>query len=164
MDKLAPNLSERDRLIILYGGVIAALLLFYFIIWTPLNVKNAELADNNAQTRELIDWMQKAKVQLVHLHEQSKNKASANVSLLSAIEQSVKRNRLDAAAGDIKQLEKNRVQVSFAEVDYRAVMRWIEDVQGASQSKIDKVSIQKTAKPGMVHVEITLERSESPLK
>ena len=158
MDKIAPNLSERDRLIILYGGIIAALLLFYFIIWSPLNAKNDELVDSNAQTRDLIDWMQKAKVQLVHLHEQSKNKTATNTSLLSAIEQSVKRNRLDAAAGDIKQLEKNRVQVSFAEVDYLAVMRWIEDVQGVSLSKIDKVTIQKTGKPGMVHVEITLER------
>lgn len=158
MDKIIPTLSERDRLIVLYGGIVAALLLFYFIIWSPLNAKNDELVDSNAQTRDLIDWMQKAKVQLVHLHEQSKNKSATNTSLLSAIEQSVKRNRLDAAAGDIKQLEKNRVQVSFAEVDYLAVMRWIEDVQGVSLSKIDKVTIQKTGKPGMVHVEITLER------
>jgi type II secretory pathway component PulM len=94
----------------------------------------------------------------VHLHEQTKNKASANVSLLSAIEQSVKRNRLDAAAGDIKQLDKNRVQVSFAQVDYFAVIRWIEDVQVTSASKIEKVSIQKTAKQGTVHLDITLER------
>ena len=87
MDKIIPTLSERDRLIVLYGGIVAALLLFYFIIWSPLNAKNDELVDSNAQTRDLIDWMQKAKVQLVHLHEQSKNKSATNTSLLSAIEQ-----------------------------------------------------------------------------
>jgi type II secretory pathway component PulM len=154
MDKL----SERDRLVLIFGGIISALLLYYFVIISPLNERNANLVESNAQTRELIDWMQKAKVQLVHLHEQTKNKASANVSLLSAIEQSVKRNRLDAAAGDIKQLDKNRVQVSFAQVDYLAVIRWIEDVQVTSASKIEKVSIQKTAKQGTVHLDITLER------
>jgi type II secretory pathway component PulM len=154
MDKL----SERDRLVLIFGGIISALLLYYFVIISPLNERNANLVESNAQTRELIDWMQKAKVQLVHLHEQTKNKASANVSLLSAIEQSVKRNRLDAAAGDIKQLDKNRVQVSFAQVDYFAVIRWIEDVQVTSASKIEKVSIQKTAKQGTVHLDITLER------
>jgi type II secretory pathway component PulM len=154
MDKL----SERDRLVLIFCGIISALLLYYFVIISPLNERNANLVESNAQTRELIDWMQKAKVQLVHLHEQTKNKASANVSLLSAIEQSVKRNRLDAAAGDIKQLDKNRVQVSFAQVDYFAVIRWIEDVQVTSASKIEKVSIQKTAKQGTVHLDITLER------
>ena len=102
--------------------------------------------------------MKKAKVQLVQMHSQSKNKSASNLSLLSAIEQSVKRNRLDAAATDIKQLEKNRVQVSFAQVDYLSVMRWIEDIQVSSQSKIDKVTLQKTGKPGSVHVDITLER------
>ena len=152
------KLSERDRLVLIFGGIVSALLLYYFVIMSPLNERNAALVKSNAQTRELIDWMQKAKVQLVHLHEQTKNKAGANVSLLSAIEQSVKRNRLDAAAGDIKRLDKNRVQVSFAQVDYLAVIRWIEDVQVTSASKIEKVSIQKTDKQGTVHLDITLER------
>jgi type II secretory pathway component PulM len=158
MDKWWQTLSERDRAIVYYAAIVAAFLLFYFIVMNPLSEKNAALMDSNAQTRELIDWMQKAKVQLVQLHQQSKNKSAANVSLLSAIEQSVKRNRLDAAAGEIKQLEKNRVQISFAKVEFQAVMRWLEDVQITSASKIDKVSIQKTDKPGVVHLELTLER------
>ncbi len=158
MEKWLRTLSERDRIFVLYGGVLAGILLFYFMIWSPLSQKNADLIVSNTQTRDLIDWMQKTKLQLVQLHQQSKNKSALNTSLLSAIEQSVKRNRLDSAAGEIKQLENNRVQVSFAKVDYLPVMRWIEDVQVTSASKIDKVSIQKTEKPGVVHVELTLER------
>lgn len=158
MEKWLRTLSERDRIFVLYGSVIAGLLLFYFMIWSPLSQKNADLIVSNAQTRDLINWIQKTKPQLVQFHQQSKNKSSMNASLLSAIEQSVKRNRLDSADGEIKQLENNRVQVSFAKVGYLPVMRWIEDVQVTSASKIDKVSIQKTEKPGVVHVELTLER------
>ena len=157
MDKI-PNLSERERLIIFYGGIVAAIVLFYFLIWTPLSTKNEQLIDSNTQTRELIDWMQNAKVQLIQLHQKSKTKSSTNVSLLSAIEQSIKRDRLETTSPDIKQLDNNRVSVSFAEVDYPMVMRWIEDVQSTSLSKIEKVSIQKTTKPGVVHLDITLAR------
>lgn len=158
MEKIIPNLSERDRIVIFYGGIIAGLLLFYFLIWSPLSEKNDDLIQSNNQTRELIDWMQKAKVQLIQLHQQSKNKAPSAASLLSTIEQSIKRDRLDSTNPDIKQQEKNRVQVTFAEVDFVTVMRWIEDVQTASASKIVKVSIQKSSKPGRVHLDITLER------
>lgn len=152
------KLSERDRLALIIGGIIGGFLLYYFLILSPLQDKNDKLAESNAQTRELVDWMRKAKPQLIHLREQTKNKASTNVSLLSAIEQSVKRNRLDAAAGDIKQLETNRVQVSFAQVEFVAFMRWIEDVQSTTACKIEKVSIQKTDKSGVVHIDITVER------
>lgn len=158
MEKIIPNLSERDRLVILYGGIIVGLLLFYFLIWSPLSEKNDDLIQSNAQTRELIDWMQKAKGQLIQLHQQSKNKTSSAASLLSTIEQSIKRDRLDSTNPDIKQQEKSRVQVTFGEVDFVTVMRWIQDVQSASASKIVKVSIQKASKPGMVHLDITLER------
>jgi len=158
MEKWLRTLSERDRVFVLYGGLLAGVLLFYFMIWSPLSEKNADLIVSNAQTRDLITWIQKAKPQLMQIHQQAKNKSAMNISLLSAIEQSVKRNHLDAAAGEIKQLENNRVQVSFAKVGYLPVMRWIEDVQVTSASKIDKVSIQKTEKPGIVHLEVTLER------
>lgn len=158
MDKWWQNLSERDRLIVIYGGIVAVLLLFYFMVLSPLSQKNTDLMESNAQTRDLIDWMKSAKVQLVQLRQQSKNKTASNVSLLSAVEQSVKRNRLNAAAGEIKQLENNRVQISFAKVDFPAVMHWIEDIQATSGSKIDKVTIQKTEKLGVVHVDLTLER------
>jgi type II secretory pathway component PulM len=152
------SLSNRDRLFVVVGGIFVALMLFYFFFWSPLSARNEELVSDNAQSRELIDWMKKAKVQLIQYHQQQKNKATSNVSLLSAIEQSVKRNRLDTLASDIKQVDKNSVSVSFAEVSYLAVMKWIEDVQTTALTKIDKVSIQKTPKPGLVHVEITLLR------
>ncbi len=158
MEKIIPNLSERDRLVVFYGGILAGLLLFYFLIWSPLSEKNQALIDSNTQTRELIDWMQKAKVQLIQFHQHTKNKSPSAASLLSTIEQSIKRDRLDSATPDIKQQEKNRVQITFANVDFITVMRWIEDVQSASASKIVKVTIQKTGKPGMVHLDITLER------
>lgn len=152
------KLSERDRLALIVGGIISGLLLYYFLILSPLHDKNSQLVENNAQTRELIDWMSQAKPQLVHLREQTKNTSKSSESLLSAIEQSVKRNRLEAAAGDIKQLDTNRVQVSFGKVDFVSFMRWVEDIQSATACKIEKASIQKTDKLGMVHVDITLEK------
>lgn len=158
MHKWRQALSGRDRILVIYGSIISLLLLFYFMIWTPLSEKNAELIASNAQTRELIGWMKQARVQLVNLHQQTKTKVATNVSLLSAIEQSVKRNRLEASAADIKQLDTSRVQVTFAQVDYLAVLRWIDDLQTSSASKIDKVSIQKTEKPGIVRVDLTLLR------
>lgn len=158
MNKWIKTLSERDRLIVIYGGIVISLLLYYLVIWIPLSEKTSQLVESNAQTRELIGWMKKAKIQLIQLHQQAKNKSTSSTSLLSAIEQSVKRNRLEASASDIKQLENNRVQVSFDQVSYLAVMRWIEDVQTTSASKIDKVLIKKTDKPGIVHVDLTLER------
>jgi type II secretory pathway component PulM len=158
MDKWWQNLSQRDRVIVFYAGIVCAFMLFYLLVLSPLSEKNAALIESNAQTKELIGWMQNSKVQLTQLQHQEKNKASANVSLLSAIEQSVKRNRLESAAGEIKQQEKNHVQISFAQVDFLAVMRWIEDVQVTTASKIDKVTLQKTDKPGIVHVDLTLTR------
>ncbi len=158
MNKWLRNLSERDRLVVYYGSIICALLLFFFMFWSPLTQRNAGLVDSNANTRELIGWMQKTKSQLAKLHQQEKNKTANNVSLLSAIEQSVKRNRLDSAAGEIKQVDSNRVNVSFPKVDYLAAMRWIEDVQVTSASKIDKVAIQKTETPGLVRLDVTLLR------
>ncbi len=152
------KLSERDRLALIIGGIVGGLLLYYFLILSPLHDKNDKLAESNQQTRELVDWMKNAKSQLIHLREQTKNTTSSSTSLLSAIEQSVKRNRLEAAAGDIKQLESNRVQVSFAQVDFVSFMRWVEDLQSATACKIEKATIQKTDKPGVVHVDMTVAR------
>lgn len=152
------KLSERDRLALIVGGIISGLLLYYFLILSPLYEKNNQLIERNAQTRELVEWMSKAKPQLIHLREQTKNASKSSGSLLSAIEQSVKRNRLEAAAGDIKQIDTNRVQVTFGKVDFVSFMRWVEDIQSATACKIEKASIQKTDKAGIVHIDITLEK------
>lgn len=152
------KLSERDRIALIVGGIISGLLLYYFLILSPLRDKNDKLIESNAQTRELVSWMNNAKTQLIRMREQTKKTTNASVSLLSAIEQSVKRNRLETAAGDIKQLETNKVQVSFAQVDFVSFMKWVEDIQSTTSSKIEKATIQKTEKPGVVHVEITLQR------
>ncbi|MDQ2993604.1 MAG: type II secretion system protein M [Pseudomonadota bacterium] len=157
MDAWWQKLSERERRMVVYGGIITALFLFYFAFWSPLADSIAAQQQTNAETRELITWMQKAQGELRQLGKQDKAPIS-KISLLAAIEQSVKRNHLETPAPEIKQLDQTRVQVNFATVEFISVVRWLVDVQNSTSSKIEKVTMNRTPKNGIVRTEVTLAR------
>ena len=151
------SLSERERYMVIYGAIAVAIFLFYYVFWAPLNASIDALRKSNDQTRELITWMKNAEAEVRQVGQQANTPAS-KISLLTAIEQSVKRDHVNSPAPEIKQLDQSRVQVTFATVEFIAVVRWLQDVQATAGGKIEKVSMSRTDKQGIVHADITLSR------
>ncbi len=151
------SLTERERYMVVYGALAVALFLFYYVFWAPLNASIDALRNSNEQTRELITWMKNAESEVRQVGQQA-NAPASKISLLTAIEQSVKRNHVNNPAPEIKQLDQTRVQVTFSAVEFIAVVRWLQDVQATAGGKIEKVSMTRTDKQGVVRADITLSR------
>lgn len=151
------SLTERERYMVIYGAIALAIAIFYFAFWVPINASIDEMRRTNEQTRDLITWMKNAETEIRQVGQQNVA-AKSKVSLLAAIEQSVKRDHVGNPAPAIKQLDQSRVQVTFATVEFIAVVRWLQDVQASAGGKIEKVSMTRTDKYGIVRADVTLAR------
>lgn len=67
MDKLVAcfsKLSQRERVMVLVGGVIVGLLLIYSLIVSPLNSANMRLSTRLQSNQHLLNWMEEANDEL----------------------------------------------------------------------------------------------------
>ena len=151
------NLSPRERMLVIGGGIVAVVLLGYFLVWSPFT---AAISDKKATLRAqqlLTAWMQPASQRILQLRQtQIKAQQVATGGLLTTIDGSLKKSLLAKFPAQIDQTDNNKVRVQFSSVPFDDVVAWLLLADKHYHIVVQQINVTNTSTIGVVQAQITL--------
>jgi general secretion pathway protein M len=119
------QLSERERILVLSAGVVSVVVLFYYLIWAPLNNSlNTQSAALDSDQKLLV-WVQEQSNR-AQLLKSTGQVASFNGSLTQLVNQTTRAANISVSR---LQPQDDELQVWIDEVPFNALMRWLQDLE-----------------------------------
>jgi len=137
---------------LLGGGVIAAAVLVYSLLWAPLNAAVARLQQEVPRQQALLGWMQGASRELGKL----KTASETTVPLVSIVSSSAERSGLAAMIKEIRPEGETRVRVILHSAGFDDLLRWVHELSVQHGAVVSELSAAADASPGRVDVRLTL--------
>ena len=111
------GLNSREQYIVILGSGALLLLLFYSLLWEPLNKETERLTVAVQEQRATLAWMQQAAKQVTSANSATAKQGRGNESLLTLVDRSAKGAAL---GGTIKRIQPDKDG---------SVRIWLEDVK-----------------------------------
>ena len=147
------NLSHREQLVTLVGGVLALLMLLYTVLWAPLSERRDNLEIQNRAVHEKLQRVDELAGRVLALRESvgaDTRQAPANLTQLV--------NQRSASHGlKVSRLQPNsrgELQIRFEEVGFNALLSWLHQLEYGDGLRTREVSITRagTTEIGRAHV------------
>lgn len=156
------GLQPRERVILSGGGVVVALILFYALLWQPWHKAISSMEEKLPTMRTNLVWM-KQQAESLNAGGGSlagQSYAGADQSLLSVVEQSANKAKVDKA---IQQLvpsqDGSEVRVVLDGVNFNQWVNWIDDLFKRYGVNIKQVTAERDEdKPNIAEVRVTFSR------
>ncbi|GGO71704.1 type II secretion system protein GspM [Bowmanella pacifica] len=141
-------LSEREQRLVLIATLVLAALLFYLLVWSPLNQSIARNSATVADQQELLSWVQKNANRVQQLKGSTSQGAKFNGSLPQAVNQSASRLNISIAR---MQPQGDELQVWVDEAPFNQVIAWLHSLEQMGISILD-ADFAETARPGQIRI------------
>ena len=160
MDKLKHkwhSLQPRERYILLIGAVFIALLLFYSLVFNPLNLAASNARSNYAEQQALFTWMQPRVLVLQgNQPPHTPLQALSQSELLPTIDSRLKTTTFASTVQQVTQANSSDVRVMFKDVPFDDLLTWLISQWQTSRITVDEIDVQKGQKVGLTDVNLTL--------
>lgn len=125
------GLEPRERRMLIVGGILLLISLFYVAVWEPLEDGVESLRKNNAEQLELLQWMQQSVQEVKQLRGAGGRPAqlAQGQSLLAAIDRAARANKLGGALKRVQPDGNNRARVWLEGASFDHIVRWIDSLQ-----------------------------------
>ena len=155
------QLEPRERLILGWGGVIVALILFYALIWQPWHKSIDRMSESIQKMRSDLVW--------VRLHGDAisnggkaldKKVKGAEKSLLSIIETTAKSNKVRSAIQQmVPSKNATQVKVVLEDVNFNAWVKWTDLLVNQYGVNIIEANAERNSKkPNVAEIRMSFER------
>ncbi|MGI3130038.1 type II secretion system protein GspM [Halopseudomonas pachastrellae] len=155
------GLAARERLILMVGGAVLALIVFWIAIWEPLVQGRSALRAEVARLSAEAVWMDQVADDVRRRARLAPASTSvpAQGSVLTLIEVSANAAGLRQALSRV-QPEGAGARLSFDQVGFDPLMSWLADLESRQGLQVTQLSIDVGEAPGQVAARILLERSQ----
>lgn len=151
------GLASRERLALLIAALIAAGAMAWVWVWEPLAASVEAERNRVAEQRSLLAWLDAVEpLAREWAGENPEIGESDGRSLLASVDRSARGAGL---AGVLERIEPARdagVRIWFAAVEYRRVMRWLEDFSRQRPVTIERIEAEPAGEPGRIDARIVL--------
>ncbi len=137
------------------GACIAAMLLLWAFVVSPLQRSRRAAVDGVAAAERDLAWMRDNASGLA-IASTGTAQASGGRSLLAEIDSSARTAGLGGQIGSVERQATGRVAVSFSEVPFDALMRWLEPFAATQGASLESFSARTGNTPGLVDARATL--------
>lgn len=141
-------LSEREQRLVLIATLVLAALLFYLLVWSPLNQSIARNSAAVADQQELLSWVQKNANRVQQLKGSTSQGAKFNGSLPQAVNQSASRLNISIAR---MQPQGDELQVWVDEAPFNQVVAWLHNLEQMGITILD-ADFAETARTGQIRI------------
>ncbi|WP_102798595.1 type II secretion system protein GspM [Bowmanella denitrificans] len=141
-------LSEREQRLVLAAAAVLAVLLFYFLVWSPLNQSIARNQAAIASQQELLTWVQKNANRVQQLKGSASKSSKFNGSLTQAVNQSASRVNISIAR---MQPQGEELQVWVDEAPFNQVVAWLQGLEQMGIVIMD-ADFAETANTGQIRI------------
>lgn len=152
------GLAARERYLLIAGGVALILMLGYVLVWEPLVQQRAALRQQVEVMRADLRWMQWAAGRFPSPQAPvARGKGIQDgASLLTRIDLSLREGPLNEVEKRIEPQGEDRVALDFAEVDFAALLNWLETLARRYRLSAHNVTLERGKQPGKVRARLSL--------
>lgn len=151
------QLQPRERVIVLAGAAVLAVLVLYLAVWEPLvnaHRRNAEALDASRALATRIETAASL------AQGQSAGAVDRRAALLSVVDQTSRGSTLGKAPTRVQPegSGEREVKVWFEDVPFANCLRWLGELQTRYAIQVSSAEIDQGSAPGLVNVRFTLSR------
>ncbi len=150
------NLQSREQSIIIAAATLLIVLICYLFLIEPNIEQRQRVEQSIANQQEDLSWMRQAAEEVKQLKNSGVKKSGRGQSLLSVVDQSTKRHKLDKGIKRI-QPEGSKVRVSFEEISFNKMVVWLSDLEKSGYN-VQGAVIERGAEQGRVTARIVIEQ------
>jgi general secretion pathway protein M len=143
------SLSERDRRMLLFGGIVIALLLVYLVIQLDSSVSSAHKRIKRKQ--EDLAWIQTAAPELAAAGPIGSTNGE---SLLVIVDRSAHESGLTTAGSEPS--GPGGLSVRLQKAPFDTIVMWLSRLSQQNGIRVDSASIDNAGSPGLVNAAIVL--------
>jgi general secretion pathway protein M len=146
------NLSQRDRRVLMIGGIAAALILVFGVI-LPLDRSVAHERAKLTQKRADLAWMQSVAPEIAA---SAPPPAAGGESLLLIIDRSARESGLAGALAGSEPGGPGSLSIRLEKAPFDALIGWLARLSQQNGVTVDSATIEKAGAPGLVNAAIVL--------
>jgi len=154
------RLQARERRMIGIAAIVIALVMVWTLVWEPLRDARAELTEQLAGQRALVDWLDRVAPEVRRLRgERAPERTLAGQSTLAVIDQGA---RAAGLAGALKRIEPgtgDEVRVVFEQAAFPDLMHWLAATVAERPLAVTRLTADR-AGPGRVDCVVVLRRTD----
>jgi general secretion pathway protein M len=151
------GLQPRERLILGVGGAVAAIVVVWGLIWTPMRSSTVDLRDTVAEkTRLLTDLQRAAQLQP---GVSGGTPSRGNQSLVVLVDSTGRSFGLAGAFTRTRPDGQDAISVTFAGAPFDALISWLIDLEQTYGIVVDSASMTGSGEPGLINGQLFLRRS-----
>lgn len=151
------NLQSRERLVLIAGSVVSALLLIYLLVVEPYQKELTRLESSVVEQREVLAWMRQASAQVGQTQAGKKTASRPpGQSLLSLVDGSARKHGLAKAVKRVQPDGGNAVRVWLEQAVFDDFIKWSGQLEEEYGLDLDEVLVERDEAPGMVRVRLLI--------
>ncbi|MFC1681500.1 type II secretion system protein GspM [Pseudomonadota bacterium] len=151
------NLSQRERVVLLFGGIASIFILLYSLVWEPWQDELTRLRTQVPVKRETLAWMEQQTRNLGPLIKKANAGNQSNQApLLTLIEQSARQSKMNPYIRRMAPGEGEQVKIWMTEADFDKWLIWLE-VLRKQGVEVESATVNR-AKDNKVTIRMTLQR------
>jgi general secretion pathway protein M len=153
-------LTPRERWMVASCVTVVVLTILYLAIWEPVADAHAQRLTRLGTERATAQQLEEAAALIGNRGNRTAPAATVgrDVSLLAAIDQSVKRSAIGKAPERLQPEGDREVRVWFTGVPFDAVITWLNDLQIRYGVTIQTLDVERQDTPGVVDARVSLTR------
>lgn len=154
-------LQPREQIFVGAAAGVVALALIYLAIWTPLAAARRHAESDLTATRELAQRLETIGAALGPAQNTGAKGplVSRDASLLSAVDLASKNGTLPKPPSRLQPDGDNQVRVWIDEVQFDALVRWINELQTRYGVRVDSLDLERQPAEGIVNARLALVRA-----
>lgn len=151
------NLLDRERQVLVVGGILCGVLVVYAALWSPLSSAVQDRKMEVIAQRQLLHYLQKTSATIRQLKAEGIHvNASDTVNLLSLTEQSLSQQALSVYLKQVQQPEKNQVALTFEKIPFDKLMQWLQVLETSQGIRVSQMTATRLSIIGTANVTLVL--------
>ncbi len=150
------GLVQREKLLVLLGGGALLACLYYLLVLEPLTQRVERLEKSVRAESETLIWLEAQRAVAQGQGGAATPAVDDGRSLLAIINDAASAHGIAAGLKRVTPLSERNLTVGFEDVAYAGVMQWLQEMVAQRGARIERLSMERRDKPGIVTTEMTL--------
>lgn len=147
------NLNDREKWMVIGGGICLIFFIYYAFLYAPLRNAATQQSEKLVEQIDTLEWMKKIKQEG---HSLQKKQKLDNSQLLTLVATQLKQSKTINVPYQLEQTGSGEVQLSFDEVPFKLFITWLEKINETYSFTVKQLNIEKTKTSGVTKLMIVM--------
>lgn len=152
------NLTKQQQQIYLLCAGIFAILIIYFLIWTPISTGVDNQRRKVHANQSLLQWMKMYDAK-INSFQKDQPKTSSTESLVSAVQSSLKQEDFSGKLLQLQEVGPDAVLIHWQNINFDKMITWLIVFSTQHQLAITVFAVTPSATIGLVDAQLQLEKN-----